>query len=152
MDIVWAIPGHHWLTHWSLGDVDVILNIMLFKLKSRAEFLSISCEIALRWMPQDFTDDKSTLVQVMAWCRQATSHYLSQCWHRSLLPYGVTRPLWVMVMAGSLLSTKPLLESMLIPGSSTTECVQTKCNKFQWNMNSNTNQYFSPYINKWKFW
>ena len=34
----------------------------------------------------------STLVQVMAWCRQATSHYLSQCWPRSLSPYGVTRP------------------------------------------------------------
>ena len=32
---------------------------------------------AVRWMPQDLTDDKSTLVQVMAWCRQATSHYLS---------------------------------------------------------------------------
>ena len=31
-----------------------------------------------------------TLVQVMAWCRQATSHYLSQCWQRSLLPYDVT--------------------------------------------------------------
>ena len=30
---------------------------------------------ALWWMPQDLTDDKSTLVQVMAWCRQATSHY-----------------------------------------------------------------------------
>ena len=28
-------------------------------------------------MPLDLTDDKSTLVQVMAWCRQATSHYLS---------------------------------------------------------------------------
>ena len=28
-------------------------------------------EIALRWMPLDLTDDKSTLVQVMAWCRQA---------------------------------------------------------------------------------
>ena len=26
----------------------------------------------------------STLVQVMAWCRQATSHYLSQCWPKSL--------------------------------------------------------------------
>ena len=50
---------------------------------------------ALRWMPQDLTDDKSTLVQVMAWCHQATSHYLSQCWPRSLLPYGVTRPQWV---------------------------------------------------------
>ena len=28
----------------------------------------------------------------MAWCRQAPSHYLSQCWPRSLSPYGVTRP------------------------------------------------------------
>ena len=33
----------------------------------------------LRWMPQDLTDDKSTLVQVMALCRQATGHYLNQC-------------------------------------------------------------------------
>ena len=36
-------------------------------------------------MPLDFTEDKSTLVQVMAWC---------QCWPRSLSPYGVTRPQW----------------------------------------------------------
>ena len=55
----------------------------------------ISCEIALIWMSLDFTDDQSTLVQVMAWCRQATSHYLSQCWPRSLSPYGATRPQWV---------------------------------------------------------
>ena len=39
----------------------------------------------------DFTDDKSTLLQGMAWCCQATSHCLSQCWPSSLLPYGVTR-------------------------------------------------------------
>ena len=52
----------------------------------------ISCEIALVWMSLDFSDEQSTLVQVMAWCRQATSHYLSQCWPRSLSPYGVTRP------------------------------------------------------------
>ena len=50
---------------------------------------------ALRWMPQDLTDDKSTLVQVMAWCRQATSHYLSQCWLSPLSPNGVARPQWV---------------------------------------------------------
>ena len=31
----------------------------------------------------------------MAWCHQATSHYLSQCWPRSVSPYGVTRPQWV---------------------------------------------------------
>ena len=46
----------------------------------------------LRWMPLDLADDKSTLVQVMAWCRQATSHYLSQCWPRPMLPYGIYRP------------------------------------------------------------
>ena len=51
-----------------------------------------ACEIALRWMSLDLTDDKSTLAQVMAWCHQATSHYLSWCWPRSVLPYGVTRP------------------------------------------------------------
>ena len=52
----------------------------------------ISCEIALRLMSLDLTDDKSTLLQVMAWCRQATSHYLSQSWPRSMPPYGVTAP------------------------------------------------------------
>ena len=46
-------------------------------------------------MPQDLTDDKSTLVQVMDWCHQATSHYLSQCWLSPLSPYGVARPQWV---------------------------------------------------------
>ena len=55
----------------------------------------ISYEITLRWMPLDLTDDKSTLVQVMAWCRQATSHYPSQCWPRFMSPNGVTRPQWV---------------------------------------------------------
>ena len=55
----------------------------------------ISSKIALRWIPLDLTDDMSTLVQVMAWCRQASSHYLSQCWSRSQSPYGVTRPQWV---------------------------------------------------------
>ena len=34
----------------------------------------------LWWMPQNIFDDKSKLVQVMVMCRQATSHYLSQCW------------------------------------------------------------------------
>ena len=46
-------------------------------------------------MPRDLTDNKSTLFQVMAWCRQASSHYLSQCWPSSMSPYDVTRPQWV---------------------------------------------------------
>ena len=49
-------------------------------------------EINVRWMPQNPTDDKSALVQVMIWCRQATSHYLSQfdphlCCHMALLVF-----------------------------------------------------------------
>ena len=55
----------------------------------------ISCEMALSWLSLDLTDNQSTLAQVMAWCRQATSHYLSQCRHRSMSAYGVTRPQWV---------------------------------------------------------
>ena len=46
---------------------------------------------AIWWMPPDLIDDKSTLVQVMAWCRQATRHYLGQCWLSSLSPYDIAR-------------------------------------------------------------
>ena len=56
---------------------------------------SISCKIVLKWMPVDLTYGRLTLVQVMAWCHQATSHYLSKCWPRSMSPNGVTRPPWV---------------------------------------------------------
>ena len=48
-----------------------------------------------RWMSWGLTNVKSTLVQVIAWCRQAISHYLSQFWPRSMPPYGITRSQWV---------------------------------------------------------
>ena len=47
------------LTHWPLGDCDSTQNTF---------------------------DEESTLVQVMAWCRHATSHYLSQCSHMAWQP------------------------------------------------------------------
>ena len=68
---------------------------LIFQIISVVDGWGISCELTLRWMSLGLTDDKSTLVQVMAWCRQATSHYLSQCWPRSLSPYGVIGPHWV---------------------------------------------------------
>ena len=52
-------------------------------------------EMALRWMPKKLTNEKWTLVQVMAWFHQATSHYLSQFWSRFILPHAITRPQWV---------------------------------------------------------
>ena len=39
-------------------------------------------------------DSSLALVPVMAWCHQATNHYLGQCWPRSLSPCGVTEPQW----------------------------------------------------------
>ena len=59
--------------------------------------LQINCnDDALRWMPQDLTDDESIfMVQIMAWCHQATSHYLSQFWPRFMSPYDISKPQWV---------------------------------------------------------
>ena len=71
---------------------------VFFKLISWIDTLSNSWETVLRRMPQNPSDDKSTLVQVMAWCRQATSHYLSQCCPRSLSPHGITRPQWFNIL------------------------------------------------------
>ena len=61
----------------------------------RALLSGTSCEIALKWMPQNTCDDNSTLVQAMAWCNQAPSHYLNQYRPSSLTPYGVTGSQWV---------------------------------------------------------
>ena len=82
-------PGFSMLTHWPLGDFNEILNRVIFKL-----ILMIGGS-GFWWMSLDLTGDKSILIQVMAWCRQATSHYLSQCWPSSRASYGGTRPQWV---------------------------------------------------------
>ena len=91
----YGVTGPQWVNSLAPGGFDYSLKLVNFKLISTINILSIFCEIAIRWMPQHVTDPKSTLVQVMAWCHQATSHYLSQCCHRSMSPYGVTRPLSV---------------------------------------------------------
>ena len=77
------------------GKFEWNLSYVIFKQILVIDGWRISSEIALIWMSLDFADDQSTLVQVMAWCRHTTSHYLSQSWPRSLSPYGVTRPQWV---------------------------------------------------------
>ena len=72
------------------GKFEWYFRYLIFQIISVIDDWGISCGLALRWMSLDLTVDKSALVQVMAWCRQATSHYLSQCWPWSLSPYGVT--------------------------------------------------------------
>ena len=75
------------LTHHPLGDMAMKNAIAEYIL--RIKCMSMSDEIALCWMPNKTFDEKSTLVQIMAWWRKATSHYLSQCWPRSMLPCGI---------------------------------------------------------------
>ena len=65
----------HWLINsLAPGKIQWNLRKIIFKLILVADGCDISSEIALRWTSLDLRDDKSTLVQVMAWCRQATSH------------------------------------------------------------------------------
>ena len=46
---------------------NVIFNLVLL-----IGIFRSSDDNVLQWMPQDLTDDKSRLVQLMVWCRQAT--------------------------------------------------------------------------------
>ena len=85
----------HGINSLAPGRFKYHFRYVTFKLIALLDGWGISCEIFLWWTSRDIADEKSTLVQVMAWCRQATSHYLSQCWPRSQSPYGVTRPQWV---------------------------------------------------------
>ena len=49
-------------------------------------------------------ESKSALVQVMAWCHQAPSHYLNQWWPKSMLPFRTTWPQWVISNSNLFLS------------------------------------------------
>ena len=65
----------HYFNSLAPRGFDYSLKLVNFKLISMMNIWSIFCEVAIR--------------------RQATSHYLNQCWPRSLSPYDVTRPQWV---------------------------------------------------------
>ena len=51
-------------------------------------------------MAKHSTDNKSTLVQVMAWCHQAASHYLNQCCHMVLLGHNELNMAPVLLLGG----------------------------------------------------
>ena len=50
------------------------VTVMIIQKRS----LGNRCQIALRYMPQDFTDVTSTLVQEMAWCLQAARQVITR--------------------------------------------------------------------------
>ena len=78
------------LTHWLLGDLDEILAtwfsscFSVWWLRYLMKLLWGECHWILMMINQHW--------QVMAWCHQSTSHYLRQCWPRSLSRHGASRP------------------------------------------------------------
>ena len=70
-------------THWPHGVVEVIsqanFSISFFKL------ISWALPVELVSGEQITFDNRPTLVLVIAWCHQATYHYLSQCWSRIII-------------------------------------------------------------------
>ena len=54
----------------------------------RVKFMNTSCEIVLGRLAKNTFADNSIMVQVMACCHQATSHYLSQCWSKFMASLG----------------------------------------------------------------
>ena len=76
------MPNFFWINTLAPGRFECLLQVII-KPILMTDGLGISYGIDLRWISLNFTDAKSTLVQVIAWRHQATSHYLSQCWPRS---------------------------------------------------------------------
>ena len=133
---IWQISTRkrHLISHlnsWTPGWCGSNFKSTIFKLIIQNSSLGTHCEIALMLMPQNLTDETLTLVQLIAWSRQARNHYLSQCSPRSVSPYGITKPQWVnssppsaaymiqwiesaliQIMACRLFRTKPLSEPM----------------------------------------
>ena len=69
----------HHLKSLGPGRFEWNLRYVIFNLISLIDSWGMSYEIYLKWMSLDVTDNGSTLVQVMACCCQATSHYQNQC-------------------------------------------------------------------------
>ena len=67
-----------------------VINRHILQIK----FMSTSCGIVFNWKPQNPFGNKSTLVLIMAWCCQAQSHYLSQCWPISMSTYALLMSKW----------------------------------------------------------
>ena len=87
------------LTHWPLGgSFEWSLLSIIFKLILLIYGWGMSCETILWGLSLDIIDDKSTLAQVMDWCRQATNPYLGLFWPRSMV-FGVIRPQWIKLLS-----------------------------------------------------
>ena len=102
--IIYLIHLRDWGTlrvnSFTAGRFEYNFRRVIFQIRLVIDFLSISCEIALRCLPCNPNDNKSITVSVMAWCHPASSRYLRQCSPKSVSPYDVPRPQRINISSG----------------------------------------------------
>ena len=99
---------------------------VIFGHMSWIQFMS-NCKFVFRCMPQNYFDDKSTMVQKMT-TKSTTNHYLDQCWSWTKSSYGVTSPRQVNLIVMTYLVQHRWYESLLQPWDSDTNwmhCIYT---------------------------
>ena len=77
------------LMYHNIGEVATIYE-SLFQAHYSDSHLKVLNEIDLMWLTQILIDYKSTMVQILASCHQASNHYLNQCWRSYMTPYDIT--------------------------------------------------------------
>ena len=86
--LLWVVDN---LTHWLLGDFKSVISEHMLWIK----FMSTLVKLL------SGESHRIPLMISQQWCRQATSHNLSWCWPRSMLHYGIRKPLcanwWVYI-------------------------------------------------------
>ena len=75
-------------------------NLTHWPTRHNSHFQSIIFKLVMKLLlgechRNSLINENSTLVHVMSWYHQATSHYPNQCYSKSMSPYGITRPHWV---------------------------------------------------------
>ena len=80
--------GLHVVT-WEIYGSD--FKCIIMKLILLTDTLSIASGITLWWAPQDFTDNKSVLVEVMAWLPWGTKPLSQPILIKFILPYDITK-------------------------------------------------------------
>ena len=99
----WMRQSYGWeIIYELIGPCDIWMKFQVSNFQAnfvsshwRLRYLLWNCPQPPKGLSLDCTHDMYTLVLVMAWCHQATSHYLNQCWPTFTPPYAFTSPQWV---------------------------------------------------------
>ena len=110
-----ASLGLNELSHWPMGDVEVILTVEFLKSLYRIVTWAIQWALAVKLLSG--ACHKTTLMRSQHWLFRwlsnglLPSHYVSSCWCRFMLPYGITRP-WVKKDSSCLFQITRVVQSL----------------------------------------